>query len=168
MSKDKIQTSTTAVIHVAAACNRQLQPSLIEFVETVHNTYHITGISYDVDENKDLISVMLKVHTLADVKELMQIVLEDLNISEKELRIHTTRSKKSVFGRDIMAFLLRQRYNYSYSVIANMLGMKTLQSAMISCKKFNPKNFHCKEQSLKKLYRLAKNRYKGKLSDEIV
>ena len=107
------------------------------------------------------LQVMEKVEAFVDT--FCDIIENDTGVTADEIKNYKCKRRLIVFARDVLALVLRNRYELSMPVIAGIVGAKCHASVWLSLKKFDQGGMSkklYKGMKLLGIYKDAKRRYK--------
>ncbi len=155
------------VVTIGATINGP--PQLLEFIiRDLGKLYIIHDIEYNSSENGvSWVRCKIKASMYVTLQNLIEIVAADLGINRDNLLNWHHYPRKIVFARDVIAFILRTKYELSYPAIADLLEAKHHASILMACRKFDPdlKNTIHK-RPLKSAYLACKKGYKKSASSK--
>lgn len=146
-------------ITVAAALKGPRMP-LVRFVKAIERLphYKIIDVKYDTNEDVNRVVFKIEVNVISQLKVLTEICCNNLEVDREELFNFGTKKPKIVFGRSIILFILKYRFNLSYSWIAKLFGCNHA-TIILACRKFKRTDSDItkiKNASLEEAYGVAK------------
>ncbi len=128
---------TNQYITVGAVVEGECQ--LLEFfVEELKQNHKIHSTEYGSKNGTSWVKCRIDNRIYMEFRKLINLVAADLNVNEAELyNFLRHKTRRLVFARDLMAFILRTRYDLSFCRIARLMKAKSHASALLSCRKFD-------------------------------
>ncbi len=144
------------IISVAAATEGGYQ-LLVPLIESLDKVCSVSDIEYSTEDG--ISNVKCRVSFQDDFHILLEIASEDLDLDIRMILNWKSHVQKVVFARDIIAYVLHERCQFSFSKIAALMGAKTHSTIILSSRKFGDALPSLRVCSLEQAYLICKRKH---------